>query len=107
MIRVKQINTGIKEKLDMAHEKALFQIVEDMKRLAQLKAPVDTGDLRANAFHKIIGKNKHQIIFTKEYAAIQEERDDFNHPKGGQSRYLSSSVDKLAPEFPNYVKRYK
>jgi hypothetical protein len=107
MIRVKQLTTGYGEKLTVAHQKALFQITEDIKRAAQMKAPVDTGELRATAQHVIKNVNQHTIIFPKIYASIQETRDDFKHPKGGQSRYLQSSVNALAPSFPDYVKRYK
>lgn len=84
------------------NQKALKTIAADLKGKAVRLAPVETGDLRGSAWYKVKkvgGGYEATVGFTEPYALIQHERLDFNHPKGGQAKYLE------AP-FTENLKRY-
>lgn len=55
------------------------------------RAPVDTGDLRGSGNVQQI-KDGYEVRFSQRYAAIQHERLDFNHPRGGGPKYLEGPL---------------
>jgi hypothetical protein len=81
------------------NEKALQKIGSDLQGKAQRLAPIDTGDLRGSGWHRM-EKNAVIIGFSTPYALIQHERLDFNHPKGGQAKYLEAP---FAENIPRYI----
>jgi hypothetical protein len=69
--------------------KELSDIVQDLKGESQRRAPIDLGDLRGSAF----GDTKDlegTVGFTEPYAMYQHEGIGFNHPKGGEAKYLEN-----------------
>lgn len=78
---------------------------------SQQRAPVDTGDLRGSVEVKIDGEQyahgeksggititstlpdtatKGEASYNTKYAANQHEHTEYDHPKGGQAKYLES-----------------
>lgn len=45
------------------------------------------------------------IGFGVPYAAAQHERDDFDHPKGGRSKYLQAAVQDAADRLPEAIRK--
>ena len=45
------------------------------------------------------------IGFGVPYAAVQHERDDFDHPKGGRSKYLQQAVQDAADMLPEAIRK--
>lgn len=45
------------------------------------------------------------IGFGVPYAAAQHERDDFDHPKGGRSKYLQAAVQDAADMLPEAIRK--
>ena len=60
---------------------------------------VDGGDIPDSA------KPIVTIGFGVPYAAVQHERDDFDHPKGGRSKYLQQAVQDAADMLPEAIRK--
>lgn len=43
------------------------------------------------------------ISFNTPYAAVQHERTDFHHPRGGKAKYLEGPLKEMAPEMAPFV----
>ena len=106
------------ENLQEEIDKMKAQSVEGLKDAllyvateSQNKAPVDTGDLRGSVLvemdHTVIAKGnesggltitgdapenstKGSVSYNTPYAANQHEHTEYNHPLGGQAKYLES-----------------
>lgn len=85
---------------------AVRDIATDIAGQGALKAPVDTGFLRANIspeaqfkVARIKGGLRIQldVVARTQYAASQHERTDYKHPKGGQAKYLTGPAEERAP----------
>ncbi len=83
---------------------ALFQAAETVMARSKPNVPVDTGVLRGSGHVSLPSRSATgwEVMFgyggaAQKYAYIQHEADDFNHPKGGQSHYLSEPVEEFAP----------
>jgi hypothetical protein len=46
-----------------------------------------------------------EVAFTAVYAAAQHENIDWNHPQGGQAKYLQAAFVELLPELPGEVQK--
>lgn len=78
---------------------------------SQQRAPIDTGDLRGSVKVEIDGDmysegvkggginvvgslpekaTKGTVSYNTKYAAVQHEQINYNHPRGGQAKYLES-----------------
>jgi hypothetical protein len=77
--------------------RALARIVLDLRGKAQRLAPVTKGFLRRSAFSDS-NATSGTVGFTEVYATRQHEETTWNHPKGGQAKYLEEpykqNVDK-------------
>lgn len=93
---------GIKLDAALARiNKAAVQGVREAAQVVEMMAvqrtPIDTGQLRNSV--AIVpglvssGVYTQTIRFNMIYAAVQHERTDFNHPRGGQAKYLESVLD--------------
>ncbi len=67
---------------------------------AQAKTPIDTGDLRKSAQVDKTNIGSYRVSYNESYAAIQHENLSFNHPGGGEAKYL----DKATKENTNEMK---
>lgn len=63
---------------------------------AQDKAPLDIGNLKDSGTTlpaEMAGNKVVKVIgFNTNYAAVQHERTDFKHPKGGEAKYLEKAM---------------
>lgn len=73
--------------------------VLDVQAQAQGKTPVDSGVLQGSARSKTSLRGERilgEITFgglAAAYAEVQHEREDFNHPTGGQAHWLYGAED--------------
>lgn len=109
---------------------AIADIALDCLSRAVQRAPVKLGDLRASGFVEVNsvsyasvskegavtlnqsftldGKITHvvaKIGFTAKYAWVQHEHMEFEHPEGGQAKYLESVVVESSERWKTYVKK--
>ena len=67
----------------------------DLQGKSQRQAPIDTGDLRGSASTTVdvkTGNVKGEVGFNEEYALDQHESLEYNHPKGGNAKYLEGPL---------------
>ncbi|QFG13446.1 minor head protein [Gordonia phage Powerball] len=63
------------------------ELLEASNRLV----PVDDGELRASGVARAEGKES-AVAYTAPHAMKQHERLDFNHPSGGQAKFLETAA---------------
>lgn len=93
-----KILQSIPEKAKDAAHSELKKIALDLMGKAQQLAPVDTGDLRGSAFNEVDGLEA-VVGFTEPYATRQHEEMEWEHPKGGQAKYLETPYKENLPEY--------
>lgn len=86
--RLQQLAAGI----DNATDRALADSANHLLGEAVRLAPVDTGDLRGSGNVAPI-QGGYEVRFTQRYAAVQHERLDYHHPRGGQAKYLEQPLE--------------
>lgn len=94
--------TELRRRLRVAMVRGVTNIGEDALGEAQRRAPVDEGTLRGSGEVEIVeGPNEVTAVvsFNTVYAARQHEELDWDHPKGGQAKYLESVVKERAPRY--------
>lgn len=86
------------------------EIVTDVRQRAVELAPVESGTLRGTAYDTVAG-HFDQVIgsihFPEPYAARQHEHMEYNHPQGGEAKFLEKAMlekaenmrEQLAAEF--------
>ncbi len=84
------------------HENAL-----DLMGKAQQAAPIEYGELRASADVRRIGEGEYEVGFYGQgiKAIVQHERLDFNHPRGGQAKYLEGPFNENVGRYIENVRR--
>ena len=76
-------------------------VVLDIGSRAADRAPVETGALRGSMEHSVTVEGDEivgEIRFTEKYAAAQHEHLEYNHPLGGEAKYLERSAIEKADE---------
>lgn len=79
------------ERAPVLAAKTLTDIAFDLSGRSALLAPVDTGDLRNDCHTEIKTSgdtSTAEIGYSLPYALRQHEELGYNHPKGGQAKYL-------------------
>lgn len=77
-------------------------ITEDLLGNAQREAPVEEGTLRGSgqAHVEVTANGVHgEVTFDTPYAARQHEEVTWNHPKGGNAKYLENPLKAMAPRY--------
>lgn len=90
--------------IDNSIEKAIWDCVLDLQGKSSRIAPVDTGDLRGSATSEVkdlIG----EVGFGEEYALEQHENLTFNHPRGGQAKYLENPFVENKEKYKRRIER--
>lgn len=106
---------------------AMADVALDCLGRAVERAPVETGDLRGSGFAEVnqstiaMGNQNGDIDmlgapgeasgdeieagigFTAPYAFVQHEHTEFNHPLGGQAKYLESVVAENVPKWTKHL----
>ncbi|BBN97501.1 hypothetical protein [Sporolactobacillus terrae] len=86
---------------------AMSDVVKDLHRRAVEQAPLDTGDLRGSGFHEVDNgptRATGTVGFTAPYALVQHEHTEFNHPRGGNAKYLENPLKQNTNRYINYLK---
>ena len=83
--------------IEQAAHDALVDAAKAVLKTAKTLVPVDYGDLKRS------GKVEAQwqdvaVVFRAPHAWLQHERLDFEHPNGGQAKYLEAAVDQVGVE---------
>jgi hypothetical protein len=87
--------------LEAAARAALIDTAKDVLKEAQALVPTDDGALRKSGKVEVDDLEV-RVVFRAPHAWIQHERLDYQHPDGGQAKYLETPasdkavVDKLA-----------
>jgi len=92
----------LRRRLRAAVRDAVQRIGEDLLGEAQRRAPVEEGTLRASGELELEdGPNRVTAVvsFNTVYAARQHEELDWDHPLGGQAKYLESVVHERAARY--------
>jgi hypothetical protein len=82
--------------------KGIQTICAHLKAESVKLAPLDTGDLRGSAYYSTRDtgtKVEGEVGFPLPYAAVQHERTWYNHPKGGQAKYLEQPFKEFTPMY--------
>lgn len=85
---------------------ALLVTANDLEGRAARDAPVETGELRGSGTVDVSyrpGEVEAIVAFTAPHAAVQEVREDFNHPRGGKARYLGDQFSAMLPRYERAV----
>lgn len=76
-------------------EEGMREVVTDIRQRAADRAPKDTGTLRGTAYETVAGLFDEvvgSVHFPEKYAAMQHEHVEFEHPKGGEAKYLEKAM---------------
>jgi hypothetical protein len=95
LIEVANNLNRIKLQITQKTKEVLTDIALDLQGKAQQLAPVDTGDLRGSASSEVktvSGGFVAEVGFNEPYALRQHEELGYNHPKGGQAKYLEGPL---------------
>jgi hypothetical protein len=80
--------------------RALYQQGFEVQAAAVRLAPVEAGVLRSSGYvsppEQEGGGPSVEVGFGTVYAAVQHEREDFHHPRGGEAKYLQKAVAQKA-----------
>lgn len=130
LIGLKEIEKSFNEKLKKVRQysvKGMTDVVLDLLSESVQLAPVDTGDLRgsgsASINKKIVGTGSKdgnistfappskagdeisgEVGFSAEYAFRQHEDMTYNHPQGGQAKYLEIPLNRKADQYIEHLK---
>jgi hypothetical protein len=93
----------MQRRLEAALDDALQRVGQDLLARAAPLAPIDEGTLRASGHVELerldAGRQEVVVSFNTPYAAVQHERTDYEHPRGGQAKYLEEPLKELAPRY--------
>lgn len=95
MDELKAVLQKIPEAVRDVAENSLRKSMLDLQGKAQRLAPIDLGDLRGSAYSDV-GFTEWGLEavtgFTEPYALRQHETMEYNHPKGGQAKFLEQPL---------------
>ncbi|MFE5878975.1 hypothetical protein ACFQ6H_27225 [Rhodococcus sp. NPDC056506] len=93
---------AIASRVQTAAERANIQAGEALLAKARAKTPIQDGLLRASGKASASGKSS-AVSFNTVYAARQHEEVGWNHPGGGESKYLEKAKNEFAGEYAQIV----
>jgi len=88
---------------DIKCKEKFKDVCEDLIGKAINLAPVDLGDLRGSGHVAYIGDFDANIGFNEPYAIKQHEHTEYNHPKGGQAKYLEQPFRENIDKYIKYI----
>lgn len=102
---LEQLNNNFSKLLsnmDSVNNKALRDVGLDLLGKSVDLAPVDKGDLRGSGSSHF-EDNTVTVGFSEPYAVSQHEHLEYEHPKGGQAKYLEKPFRENADKYINYI----
>jgi lipoate-protein ligase A len=100
--------TAIEQKIFEATKEGIEDSAFDLENKASQLAPLDTGDLRGSSKTDIEVSGKKvegKVSFNEPYALDQHEDLQFNHPRGGQAKYLEQPLKENEQDYKRHVER--
>ena len=107
-------NRYIAPKIVKQANKGLLHAVTDIYELSLSRTPIDEADLINNAriseqddtgtYTLVVAYGIDDI--SREYAQIQHENLNYNHPNGGQAKFLESAYEELLPDVLPRIRQY-
>lgn len=108
MASINQNIRSIEQNIINAVKRAVEDVALDLQGKSQLLAPIDTGDLRGSASTTPVKKVGNviscQVGFSQEYALKQHENMSYNHPRGGQAKYLEEPLKRNEGRYKQSIK---
>ena len=83
--------------IEQAAQAALVDTAKAVLKQARANVPKESGKL-ARSGRVEVGFKEVAVAFRAPHAWIQHERLDFEHPNGGQAKYLEAAVDQVGVE---------
>ena len=80
--------------VEQAARDALQDTAKKVLKVAKGLAPVEDGDLRKSGKVRVDDLEV-RVVFDAPHAWLQHERLDYQHPHGGQAKYLEAAVDQV------------
>ena len=94
------------EVVEKAAMKGLRKLGEEILTEAKELCPVDSGTLRQSGSVRANSKNKTvEISFNTPYALKQHEEMSYNHPNGGQAKYLEQPFNERVKNAQWYAEK--
>jgi hypothetical protein len=79
------------------------EAAEDLLSRAIPLAPILEGLLRGSGHIEEVGGDprlvEFLVVFNRVYAAVQHERTDYEHPRGGQAKYLETPLVQMSGRY--------
>lgn len=92
-----------------AGKRAVQICAADLQGKSSMRAPIDTGDLRANCSVTMDYSKQDEIAakvgYDLPYAIIQHETSWFKHPKGGDWKYLENPFNENKGKYERFIKK--
>ena len=82
-------------KVQAALSVASYRAAASIQTLAVSRTPIEQGDLRGSTTLRMVDEAsaaRTEISYNMIYAARQHEETGWNHPRGGQAKYLESAI---------------
>jgi hypothetical protein len=98
----KEFNNRLK-RIKNVTTKSLIDVAMKLKETSIPLAPIDTGNLRGSTYVNPISPILVEMGYKEEYAIIQHENLDFNHPRGGQAKYLEQPFKENLETYIAYI----
>lgn len=83
--------------------KAMRDIGQDLLGKSVKRAPLDNADLRGSGFTEVNGTET-IVGYTEPYALRQHETLEYNHPKGGEAKYLERPLNENINRYVKFLK---
>lgn len=111
-VRLTQIKQDLRNVLKRERTlggQVLQRIADEMYIKTQALVPVKTGELKNSIIVKVSKSPRYPGIIAVatarnirtnyDYALMQEEREDYQHPNGGQAHFLAEPFEEAVDEF--------
>lgn len=79
---------------EKAAQDALRETAREVLLEARNRAPREDGDLRRKS-RVVVDDLQARVVFSSFYAWYQHERLDYEHPNGGEAKFLENAIDAL------------
>lgn len=109
MTKIERFGNNAKEKLLKATTRGVYLALSEIQSTAVDLAPIRQGTLRESATinrptvqgSRVVGDVSFPIV----YAAVQHESEHFNHPRGGQAKYLQTAAERHKSRVAAHINR--
>lgn len=89
-----KINNPILSTIEKAAQNGLREAARAVLKRARDLSPTDTGDSDKSGFTRVDDLTM-QVGFTSPVSRFQHENLDYQHPGGGQAKFLEAAVDEV------------